>query len=219
MATVTGVTKQYADDIEDQIIVSASRSGTSLILNSKGGGSINIPNAFPALYESYAIGQILMTDRAANPSTYLGGGTWVRWGKGRVPVSLDEAQAEFDGLEELGGSKTHTLSNAEMPGHSHGGNTGYQSHDHGHGGYTSADGNHQHGYLQPAAENSYVMGQNGRFVQRTGGATDWAGHHSHSIQTYGVDTNHYHGISSDGGGQPHNNLQPYITCYMWKRTA
>ena len=24
---------------------------------------------------------------------------------------------------------------------------------------------------------------------------------------------------STGGGQPHNNLQPYITCYMWKRTA
>ena len=22
-----------------------------------------------------------------------------------------------------------------------------------------------------------------------------------------------------GGNQPHNNLQPYITCYMWKRTA
>lgn len=22
-----------------------------------------------------------------------------------------------------------------------------------------------------------------------------------------------------GGDQPHNNLQPYITCYMWKRTA
>lgn len=25
--------------------------------------------------------------------------------------------------------------------------------------------------------------------------------------------------NSTGGGQPHNNLQPYITCYMWKRTA
>lgn len=23
----------------------------------------------------------------------------------------------------------------------------------------------------------------------------------------------------EGGGVPHNNLQPYITCYMWKRTA
>jgi len=25
--------------------------------------------------------------------------------------------------------------------------------------------------------------------------------------------------SAVGGGQAHNNLQPYITCYMWKRTA
>ena len=25
--------------------------------------------------------------------------------------------------------------------------------------------------------------------------------------------------TSTGGGQSHNNLQPYITCYMWKRTA
>lgn len=26
-------------------------------------------------------------------------------------------------------------------------------------------------------------------------------------------------IKNTGGNQPHNNLQPYITCYMWKRTA
>lgn len=25
--------------------------------------------------------------------------------------------------------------------------------------------------------------------------------------------------TNTGGSQPHNNLQPYITCYMWKRTA
>lgn len=26
-------------------------------------------------------------------------------------------------------------------------------------------------------------------------------------------------FAEKGGDQPHNNLQPYITCYMWKRTA
>ena len=26
-------------------------------------------------------------------------------------------------------------------------------------------------------------------------------------------------IENTGGDEPHNNLQPYITCYMWKRTA
>jgi hypothetical protein len=28
-----------------------------------------------------------------------------------------------------------------------------------------------------------------------------------------------YGTTSTGGGGAHNNLQPYITCYMWKRTA
>lgn len=26
-------------------------------------------------------------------------------------------------------------------------------------------------------------------------------------------------LKTEGGGQPHNNLQPYFTCYIWIRTA
>lgn len=36
-------------------------------------------------------------------------------------------------------------------------------------------------------------------------------------QARGFDGNFY--TDSRGGSEAHNNLQPYITCYMWKRTA
>lgn len=39
--------------------------------------------------------------------------------KGKIPVGLDAAQTEFDALGETGGAKTHTLSAAEMPIHTH----------------------------------------------------------------------------------------------------
>ena len=39
--------------------------------------------------------------------------------KGRVVVGFDTTQTEFDALGEVGGAKTHTLSEAEMPSHKH----------------------------------------------------------------------------------------------------
>jgi microcystin-dependent protein len=39
--------------------------------------------------------------------------------KGRVLVGLDAAQTEFDTLGEVGGAKTHTLTTAELPAHTH----------------------------------------------------------------------------------------------------
>ena len=39
--------------------------------------------------------------------------------KGRMPVGLDSGQTEFDAMGETGGSKTHALTEAEMPAHTH----------------------------------------------------------------------------------------------------
>ncbi|MGA1036672.1 MAG: phage tail protein [Ilumatobacteraceae bacterium] len=39
--------------------------------------------------------------------------------KGRVPVGVDSGQTEFDALGETGGAKTHTLTESEMPSHTH----------------------------------------------------------------------------------------------------
>lgn len=39
--------------------------------------------------------------------------------QGRVPVGFDSSQTEFDTLGETGGAKTHTLTTAQMPSHTH----------------------------------------------------------------------------------------------------
>lgn len=63
---------------------------------------------------SYYFNGAVTTD----PATLLGFGTWVAVA-GKVLVGLDSGQTEFDTLLETGGAKTHTLTSAEMPSHTH----------------------------------------------------------------------------------------------------
>ena len=59
----------------------------------------------------YPVGSILMTTKSANPSTYLGG-TWIRWGAGKVPVSVDTSDTNFSTVEKNRGlKKAHFNSN------------------------------------------------------------------------------------------------------------
>lgn len=117
------------------------------------------------------------------------GGTWVAWGVGRVPVGVDTGQTEFDSTEKTGGSKIHTLSANEMPVHTHIQNA------HGHSIGRDYDG----------------AGGSSRWTVHTTGISG-AGSTSPTSSVAATNQN-------AGGGGAHNNLQPYITCYMWKRTA
>lgn len=68
---------------------------------------------------AWPVGSIFIAAVSTNPATLLGGGTWARYGQGRVLVSQDSGQAEFDTVNETGGAKTHTLTTAEIPSHTH----------------------------------------------------------------------------------------------------
>lgn len=78
----------------------------------------------------YPVGSVYINATVeTSPATLLGFGTWARVGAGRVMVDSDIGDPDFDVLGETGGAKTHTLTEAEMPAHTHnytrtdGGNT------------------------------------------------------------------------------------------------
>jgi len=215
MATVTGMTAEKINEIVDASIVSAAIDPATGVLTfeTRGGQTItagNVDLASKAIDKAYPIGSIFMTTIATSPADQLGVGTWTRWGQGRVPVSLDEFQTEFDTVEETGGEKTHAISTGELPAHSH-------SMSHTHSGSTASDGGHIH-----SQDSTYSTSDGTSWTTyRTGsssGAVDTpsTGAHSHTFTTGGPSTG---STGSAGSGNPANNLQPYITCYMWKRTA
>ena len=123
-----------------------------------------------ALLAVYPIGSVYTSVVSTNPST-LFGGNWEAFGAGRVMVGLDSGDTDFDTVEETGGAKTHALSIAEMPAHSHT--------------YT--------------LENTRGTGSPG------------AGNGDSSFSTPNT--------STVGSGGAHNNVQPYIVVYMFKRIA
>lgn len=68
----------------------------------------------------YPVGTLYTaTTSAFNPNTAFGG-IWQTLGAGRVLVGQDVAQTEFAAIGQSGGSKTHTLTTAELASHVHG---------------------------------------------------------------------------------------------------
>lgn len=94
-----------------KISLTTAVSGILPIANG-GTGAATLENIYP-------IGIVVTFGVSTNPNTLFGFGTWTAIA-GRVIVGIDAGQTEFDSLNETGGAKTHTLTTAEMPAHTHG---------------------------------------------------------------------------------------------------
>lgn len=94
-------------------------------------------------------------------------------------------------VSSTGGEATHTLTVSEMPSHIHGITT-----------WKNSD--------NPTWGSGASSTKDGAFanVFSTGDGTS---------QTTG-DNSQWYGINNSGNSQPHNNMPPYLTVYMWKRT-
>ena len=155
----------------------------------------------------YPVGSIYMSVTSTNPATYFGG-TWVAWGSGRVPVGINTSDSNFNTVEKTGGAATVTLTTSQIPSHTHtfsGSST-----------TTSSAGSHTHNIGRDtdggAGSSRYTVHSAGTSGADATSPTSSTGAHTHTLTPKGSNSN-------TGGGGSHNNLQPYIVCYMWKRTA
>ena len=163
------------------------------------------------LLSVYPVGAIYMSVSNTDPAQ-LFGGTWTRWGAGRVPVSVNESGAEFKTVEKTGGTISVTLTQAQIPSHAH------TVPAHGHTASAAANGAHSH-HVQRWKAAVDTTGGTRWLAQGDVDPTSYTstnGEHSHAIT---VNQHAAFNTQASGGSAAHTNLQPYITCYMWKRTA
>lgn len=144
--------------------------------------SENLNNEIDTIWKTiYPVGCLFeTTDSAFNPQTHFGG-TWEQYGAGRVTVGYSSGETEFNAGGKTGGAKTHTLTEAQMPSHTH----------------------------------DSIYSPIGQALQAGVGSVAGAAGVQYNT---GSGANAY-GTNAKGGGQAHNNLQPYITVFRWRRTA
>ena len=156
----------------------------------------------------YPVGSIYMSTNAANPSTLWSGTTWEAYAQGRVLIgagtgkdSRNESKTFAAG--STGGEYNHQLTVGEMPAHKH---TVTVS--------LNTAGKHEHTFR--AHSGSYT----GEHMFYESARDNTSGHEKRNwIDANG---NHTHtptvGEKSIGNNQAHNNIQPYISVYIFRRT-
>lgn len=145
--------------------------------------------------ELYPVGSIYTNATSStNPGTLLGFGTWTAFGAGRVMVGFDSGNSLFDTAEETGGS-----ANSSVVSHTHTATS------------TVTDSGHSH------TVTTYRSTDDGAFIDGGQGNGGVGGTPSTSTVTTGITV--ATSLSTEGSSGTNANYQPYITVYMWKRTA
>lgn len=148
-----------------------------------------------ALQALHPVGSIYINaTNATNPGTLLGFGTWTAFGAGRVPVGFDAGNPLFDTAEETGGS-----ADAIVVSHNHLATSISTVSDPGHVHYTHASGSGFNG-------GGYSSSSPTQNVSTSSAAT-------------GISVSTATSLTFTGSSGTNANYQPYITVYMWKRTA
>lgn len=141
--------------------------------------------------EHWKIGALFFSTLPDNPHDQLGYGEWQPFGLGRVIVCVDPDQPEFAAPELTGGEKTHALTVDELAEHAH------DSPPHAH----------------PLESRTAITGAGSTYEF---GAIDTTS--TGALEGLGVGEAAAV-VEPAGGGQPHNNLQPFITAYVWQRVS
>ena len=157
------------------------------------------------LETTHPIGSLEINITGTNPSEYLGG-VWESFGSGRTLVGVDSNDSDFDTAEETGGEKTHTLTTNEIPAHTHGSKSLVG---------TWANWGEGSGMVSSTANGYKVTGIVSALTDNNQYGWGTATGRDQDNCSLKIDATHEH--NSVGGGQAHNNLQPYITVYFWKR--
>lgn len=118
---------------------------------------------------------------------------------------------------ETGGSRTVTLTTEQIPSHDHNVTISKTTNLKGYVSHICA----QNEDLTNKQKSILVDGK--IFTRRRNGVIyyGYKGRYSKGYDTFDMNVNHTHPITekSVGGGQPHNNMPPYIVAYCWQRTA
>lgn len=203
MGTITSV---YVRDLAEK---TKPETNDCFVLGDETAGRINLANLVKAIANVMCpVGHILMTTRNVNPGTYLGG-TWEAWGSGRVPTGVNASDSAFNTAEKTGGSQTLNLAHSHV----------VNSHSHG---LTSARANIGRS-SEHTATIAFRDGGNPHGVAYTRELATAVGINGGSWSA--LDTTTLSGNTDASAPGTNSQLgnrdikQPYITCYMWKRTA